>query len=85
MLGQAVVHPGHHSRKQALVIAGRQAVQTCIGVAGMLLAAAFIESYVRQSHMTTVERFLFAGGTALFWAAYITYGAVCEFRGRTVE
>jgi hypothetical protein len=78
MLGQAVVRPGHHSRRQALQIAGREAVLICVGVAGMLFAAALIESYVRQSHWSTASRFVFAGSTGLFWFIYIAHGAVRE-------
>lgn len=82
MLGQAVVRPGQSSRKRALLMAGREAVQISIGVAGMLLAAAIIESYIRQSHWTTFERLAFASATALFWVMYIIHGAVCERRAR---
>lgn len=82
MLGQAVVRPGQHSRKRALQDAGREAVQICVGVAGMLLAAAIIESYVRQSTWTTTSRMIFAAATGLFWTLYVAYGALCEYRLR---
>lgn len=80
MLGQAVVRPGQFSRKRALVLAGREAVQIIIGVAGMLFAAAMIESYIRQSHLSTFERLLFASVSGLFWAMYIFHGFRCERR-----
>jgi uncharacterized membrane protein SpoIIM required for sporulation len=82
MLGQAVVRPGRHSRKRALQEAGREAGQICVGVAGMLLAAAIIESYVRQSTWTTSSRMIFAAATGLFWSLYIAYGAFCEYRAK---
>lgn len=78
MLGQAVVHPGIRSRKYQLLEAGREAARVCLGVGGMLVAAAIIESYVRQSHWSTGTRFAFATATALFWALYFTYGALQE-------
>ena len=80
MLGQAVVRPGRHSRKRALLEAGREAVQISVGVAGMLLAAALIESYVRQSNWETSHRLIFAAATGLFWILYILHGALCERR-----
>jgi uncharacterized membrane protein SpoIIM required for sporulation len=77
-LGQAVLPPGLRSRKQSLLAAGREAAYICLGAAAMLVAAAIIESYVRQSHWDTPARLLFAAGTAVFWAAYIVYGFIRE-------
>ena len=78
LLGKAVVRPGHFSRKQAILVAGREAAQVSVGVAGMLFGAALIESYVRQSHWSTFERLAFASATGLFWVLYIIHGACCE-------
>ncbi len=78
MLGQAVVAPGERSRKQALLAAGQESAKVGAGVAGMLVAAAIIESYVRQSHWSTATRLLFAAATAVFWAVYIAHGALRE-------
>lgn len=78
MLGQAVLHPGTRSRKQALLDTGKEASAICVGVAGMLVAAAIIESYVRQSHWSTSTRLWFAAGTALFWVVYIAHGFMRE-------
>jgi uncharacterized membrane protein SpoIIM required for sporulation len=78
MLGRAIVRPGKHSRKQALLLAGREAALMAIGAGLMLVAAAIIESYVRQSHWSTATRLLFAAGTALFWTLYISWGAIRE-------
>lgn len=78
MLGQAVVQPGMRSRKQQLVAAGAEAARMCVGIGAMLVAAAFIESYVRQSHWTTSTRLLFAAGTAGFWLLYFANGAIQE-------
>jgi uncharacterized membrane protein SpoIIM required for sporulation len=74
MLGQAVVRPGMLSRTESLLAAGREAARIGAGVAGMLLLAALIESYVRQSHWSTAVRLMFAAGTAIFWTLYIAYG-----------
>lgn len=80
MLGHAVLRPGMLSRKQSLLNAGREAAVVSLGVAAMLIAAAIIESYVRQSHWSTATRLLFAAGTAAFWAAYVGHGFVREPR-----
>jgi uncharacterized membrane protein SpoIIM required for sporulation len=78
MLGRAVVRPGSMSRTQSLRYVGREAALVCIGAAGMLIVAAIIESYIRQSHWSTVARLLFASATALFWALYIAHGVYRE-------
>lgn len=78
MLGKAVVTPGKRSRKHQLMEAGREAARVAVGVGAMLVAAALIESYVRQSYWTTPTRLAFAAATAIFWTAYFTYGAIRE-------
>jgi uncharacterized membrane protein SpoIIM required for sporulation len=80
MLGRAIVRPGRHSRKQALLHAGREAALVAGGAALMLVAAALIESYVRQSHWSTSTRLIFAAATALFWASYIGWGFFREWQ-----
>jgi hypothetical protein len=40
----------------------------------MLVAAAFIEGYIRQTSWSTPARLIFAASTALFWIAYIALG-----------
>src|SRR6185503_9954713 len=82
MLGQAVVSPGTLTRTQSLLKTGREAGIICIGAAGMLVAAAFIESYIRQSSWSTAARFVFAGSTAFFWITYLVLGYV---RNRTQQ
>ena len=85
MLGQAVLHPGTRSRKHQLLEAGREAARVCLGVGCMLVAAAIIESYVRQSHWSTTARLAFAAATVLFWTMYFAYGAQRERAARTDE
>lgn len=81
-LGRAVVCPGKYSRIQSLTQAGREAFRTVMGVAVMLFGAAFIESFIRQSHLTTHERFWFAGATALLWGGYFLWGFYRERRAQ---
>lgn len=82
MLGRAVIHPGVESRSKNLLLAGREAALTCAGVAGMLVMAALIESYVRQSHWSTGARLLFAASTAIFWTVYFAHGIYLERTAR---
>ncbi len=85
MLGQAVVAPGLLTRTEALRQAGHQAGITSLGVAGMLFLAAIIESYLRQSHLSTSARLIFAAGSALFWVAFIVHGFLRERAARRSE
>jgi len=78
MLGRSVLRPGELSRGDSLRLAGVEAGRTCVGVALMLVAAALIESYVRQSHLSTGARLIFAATTATFWTLYIGYGVLRE-------
>jgi len=78
MLGSAVLAPGWNTRAENLRRAGRQAALTAIGVAAMLVLAAIVESYLRQSHMSIAGRLTFAGASLLFWAAYLTGGYLAE-------
>ena len=82
MLGNAVIRPRLLSRVESLRRAGTQAAHVCVGIAGMLLFAAVIESYLRQSHLSTSARLIFAGATAIFWIAYLSYGVLCERNAR---
>lgn len=74
MLGHAVISPGLKTRAQSLVDVGGEAARTAIGIAGMLLIAALIESFVRQSQLSTNVRLAIAGITAVFWALYVAFG-----------
>jgi uncharacterized membrane protein SpoIIM required for sporulation len=77
-LGKGVISPGLITRAESLRLAGIEAGTTCIGVGGMLVLAAGIESYLRQSHLSTTARLWFATGTAIFWILFIAHGVVRE-------
>jgi uncharacterized membrane protein SpoIIM required for sporulation len=78
MLGHAVISPGLKTRTQTLIDVGGEAARTAVGIGGMLSIAAFIESFVRQSHLSTTARLVYAGLTALFWALYVAFGFMWE-------
>jgi uncharacterized membrane protein SpoIIM required for sporulation len=84
MLGRAVVSPGPLSRTQSLLNTGREASMICIGAAGMLVAAALIEGYIRQTSWPTEARLAFAASTAVFWATYIALGVYRERQANRV-
>jgi uncharacterized membrane protein SpoIIM required for sporulation len=84
-LGKAVVCPGLQTQAESLRQAGIEAGQMCLGAAAMLVFAAGVESYLRQSHLSTAARFAFAGGTALFWLLYFGHGALSERRAARLQ
>ncbi|MBA4018940.1 MAG: hypothetical protein C0483_17365 [Pirellula sp.] len=83
MFGMAVLAPGDRSRTESLRAVGREAGIVALGAAIMLVAAAVIESYLRQSHLSTRARLIFAAGTALFWALFWWHGAYRERLARS--
>jgi len=70
VLGMAVIRPGFQTRRRALLEAGHIVLALLLGVVPMFIVAGIIESYIRQSHLSTSTRLLFALGTALFWVCY---------------
>lgn len=80
VLGHAVLHPKGVPRMTRLREVGRDVGLTAIGIGGMLFFAAIIESFLRQSDMTTPQRLWFATGTLVFWALYICRGVNAERR-----
>jgi uncharacterized membrane protein SpoIIM required for sporulation len=78
LFGRAVISPGVLSRAESLKRAGIEAGQTCLGAGAMLVLAALVESYLRQSHLSTISRLAFAGATAVFWTLYFGQGLLRE-------
>ena len=77
-LGWAVISPGQRTRGEALKLTAPEVGRTAGGAGVMLIFAAVIESYLRQSHLPTWARLSFAAATAVFWIAYIASGFVHE-------
>ncbi len=78
MFAQAVVSPGRMTRSAALKRAGVVASQTCLGSGAMLVLAAIVESYLRQSHLSTEARLALAGGMAALFLMLGLYGVLRE-------
>jgi len=78
LLGHALVCPGPLTRSESLRRAGVEALRVTLGVGVMLVFAAIIESFLRQSHLPTASRLAFAAGTAVFWGLYFWRGFKLE-------
>lgn len=85
MLGMAVIRPGLDTRRKALLQTGREAVALLLGVIPMFVMAGLIESYLRQSHLDTSSRLLFALGTVVFWLVCFVHGYHRERRAENDE
>ncbi|MBD3673258.1 MAG: stage II sporulation protein M [Planctomycetaceae bacterium] len=84
VLGNCVIRPRGFSRLERLQVEGKDVARTGIGIGMMLVFAAIVESYVRQSYWSTDQRLAFATATFLFWVLYITWGRIAEKRSQNV-
>ncbi len=82
MFGEAILAPGERSRKEALQATAQEAKIAALGAGLMLVAAAIIESYLRQSTLSTEARLAFAAGSAVFWALFLVHGFLREAAAR---
>ncbi len=73
-LGAAVIAPGKYARAEKIVMIGKESVPIIYGISLMLIFAALVESYLRQSNLSDSGRFVFAGTTLVFWIVYISRG-----------
>lgn len=80
LLGRAVIVPGDYSRRDALVLASRRALPMVGAAVVLLLIAGLIEGLISASTATLTTRWLVSGGSALFLAAYLLFGAMAGRR-----
>ncbi|MBX5146748.1 stage II sporulation protein M [Rhizobium lentis] len=73
-LGLAVLLPGARTRKEALRQQAHDAVKLAILAALMLVAAAFIEGFLRQLIQDPVWRVTIGWGVGLFWVGWLLLG-----------
>lgn len=73
-LGSAILFPGDRTRKDALRHAGRDAAKLAIVAAIMLLAAAFLEGFVRQLVQDAGSRFVIGWSAGLLWLLWFWLG-----------
>ncbi|MEM9267915.1 MAG: stage II sporulation protein M [Pseudomonadota bacterium] len=71
-LGLAVLFPGQRTRKDALHYHGRDAVKLAILAATMLVVAAILEGYFRQTVQDPGLRLTIGWGIGALWVAYLT-------------
>jgi uncharacterized membrane protein SpoIIM required for sporulation len=77
-LGAAMIAPGRISRKRALLEAGHDGMVVAVGCAVLLLAAACIESHIRQSYLSANFRHMISLGGFLLLSLYFAAGAWME-------
>ncbi|MEM7438875.1 MAG: stage II sporulation protein M [Pseudomonadota bacterium] len=69
-LGAAILFPGQNTRKEALRLAGRDAVKLAIVAALMLLVAALLEGFARQLIQDMPTRYVVGWGIGSLWLAW---------------
>lgn len=73
-LGAAILFPGPYSRRVALRRAGRDAVKLALVAALMLIVAALLEGFVRQTVQDMSTRYLIGWGIGALWLAWAVLG-----------
>jgi len=78
MLGYTVINPGDLSRRDALVLAARDAVRLMLGVVPLFLVAGLIEGTISPVaeglFASNLPRLVFGGATGVILAGYLTVG-----------
>lgn len=72
-LGSAFVLPGRTTRREALVVRGREAVSLIGGTAAMLVVAGIIEGFVSPSHLPREVKLSLAALFALLLVLYLAF------------
>jgi len=73
LIAKAVVAPGRQGVAAALREAARPALQMVVAAIPLLILAATIESFLRQSDLSAAARYVFAGAALGAIAAYVAY------------
>lgn len=76
LVGYRMLAPGRLSRADALREVRPDALRLVVFAFPMLLLAALLESFVRQSGLSEPARYAFAAATAVGWTAYLGFGRV---------
>lgn len=69
-LARALIRPGRRSRRRALAETAPTALALALGAVPMLLVAALLEGFFRQSAASSATRFAVAAATALLWGGF---------------
>ncbi len=73
-LGAAILFPGNRSRREALRLAGRDAVKLALVAALMLVTAALLEGFLRQLVQDMTTRYAIGWGIGLLWLLWFLLG-----------
>ena len=74
MIGHALIAPGELARRDALVLAARDAVRLVLGTILLFVVAGLVESFVSPTALPPAAKFAFAGLMAVGLAAYCNAG-----------
>ncbi len=77
-IGAAILQPGFEARSARLKEAARTGMQVVLGCVPLLVAAAIIEAFLRQSELGATARLIFAAGAAVVLTVYLGAGFVLE-------
>jgi Uncharacterized membrane protein len=70
LIGHALIAPGELPRKEALVVAGKDAIKLLLGTVVLFVIAGFIESFISPTDLPAPFKFAFAALMAVGLAAY---------------
>lgn len=71
-MGAAILFPGDRTRREALQRAGRDAVKLALVAAVMLVVAAILEGFFRQTVQDMTARYAIGWGIGLLWLVWVT-------------
>jgi uncharacterized membrane protein SpoIIM required for sporulation len=74
VIGHALIAPGELSRRDALRLAGRDAVRLLLGTVLLFIVAGFTESFVSPTALPAAYKFAYAGLMAVALVAYVRRG-----------
>jgi uncharacterized membrane protein SpoIIM required for sporulation len=75
LIGWAVIAPGRRTRRDAVTIAGRDALRLMLGTVPLFIVAGFTESFVTPSALPAPLKLGYAALTALALTAYFGAGS----------
>ncbi len=70
IIGKSILIPGQRTRRESLVLGGREAAALVPGVVVMLIIAGLIEGFFTPLNLSAFVKLLFAGGTFLALLLY---------------
>jgi uncharacterized membrane protein SpoIIM required for sporulation len=70
LLGDALINPGDHFRKEALVRNGKEAVRLILGIAPWLVLAGLIEGFITPMDLSLPARIAVIMATGMLFIAY---------------